>query len=462
MICKTCGSHDVRPSKPTRFSRFVERYAHRGRLMCHGCGRIYWVAKPPPLKQFSLLNALTKVIALLMLGYLFVHWYDLGSENDLGSKMADAIQAPESVAANRNIEADRVSLTESKADASSVGLEEGQQLAVAEIAEPELRQESASKPAPNSPDNAPANSAASRTKSSAPSASRKLAESRPEQSKPTPRAPPGTNAKRQPSELESQSVKKPNRPSTESVVKKKPVTVSVPGSPSIRNPKTESETFSARGERFSGVPKPSYAFLGSSGERLMSASQAPVEPKATDETVENKTPAQAIEPIATLETTPASAVSPPPAKQEVSEKSEPLEAPAVVDKPEPRESTNSSSATASSTFAPPIVSNRLLSIVAENNSGVTVLMVKASIAPVRYRQFNLSLQKSFVVDLLGAWQRAAEIPDVIEIDSPHIRRVRIGSHARYTRLVIELEEGAQSNPSVSPSDQGLAVTFKPQ
>lgn len=431
MICKSCGSHDVRPAKPTTKTALMERFLRRGLLRCHQCGETYWVYKPRPLKPFSVLNMLSKLVIVLIIVYGLLMWLGQSPEPEtvqITSTSGESFDSAEATSSDQQAldVNDRVPDQErdSRTLESSAKADSQTKPAATKAPTKETR-----KPVTTNKSNQPASVAA-------------------KPKVPNTKAPVPKQSKRQ--EVTKAAAKPRPQKSSKPTVQ-----------PSSKKQVTEEPKINPSLER--GVPAPSYAYLGKDGDPIAAPLPTPKERQAPVNEPPQPSPAKRSVESSSDRQVPAltPAFSQPLENQSRSADTSNLQ-------PQERPTTQAAPVQAEvqqqpSRFAPIPVDNQLAKIeVVETGQGVEIRLLPANryvSKSMRFRSFNLPVQNSFVVDLVGKWSRSPAVTDVVEGDGRFVHRMRIGEHSRYMRIVMDLVSAKDANPMVMRTDSGLAVRF---
>lgn len=84
-------------------------------------------------------------------------------------------------------------------------------------------------------------------------------------------------------------------------------------------------------------------------------------------------------------------------------------------------------------------------------------LIKAGGGITDYRSFFLKSPPKLVIDLPGKWEQKTR--SVIEVDHALVKRVRVGEHPEFIRVVLDLEKEIVSKPDFTETAEGLRVSL---
>lgn len=84
-------------------------------------------------------------------------------------------------------------------------------------------------------------------------------------------------------------------------------------------------------------------------------------------------------------------------------------------------------------------------------------LIKADGGITDYRSFFLKSPPKLVIDIPGKWEQKTR--SVIEMDHDLVKRVRVGEHPEFIRVVLDLEKEKVSKPDFTETAEGLRVSL---
>jgi len=106
---------------------------------------------------------------------------------------------------------------------------------------------------------------------------------------------------------------------------------------------------------------------------------------------------------------------------------------------------------------PPSQPRRLSEIVPKPAGDRFEALIKAGGGITDYRSFFLKSPPKLVIDLPGKWEQKTR--SVIEVDHHLVKRVRVGQHPEFIRVVLDLEKEKVSKPDFTETAEGLRVSL---